>query len=68
MRGLTLIPVRSLWNSEDSGDEMSYTVPDFDSVLSWEYVTSENCVNIRHEDVLHYFIYKNNPVSGKTKN
>lgn len=42
---------------EDSGDEISYTVPDFDSISSREYVTFENCVNIRHEDVLYYFIY-----------
>lgn len=42
---------------EDSGDEISYTVPDFDSISGREYVTFENCVNIRHEDVLYYFIY-----------
>lgn len=54
--------------SEDSGDEILYTVPDFDSILSWEYVTFENCLNTRHEDVLNYFIYTKYPVSGKTKN
>lgn len=43
--------------SEDSGDDISYNVPDFDSISCWEYVTFENCVNIRHEDVLNYFIY-----------
>lgn len=42
---------------EDSGDEISYTVPDFDNISSWEYVTFESCVNIRHEDVPNYFIY-----------
>lgn len=43
---------------EDSGDEISYTVPDFDSISGREYVTFENCVNIRHEYVSNYFIYK----------
>lgn len=54
--------------AEDSGDDISYNVPDFDSISCWEYVTFENCVNIRHENVLNYFIYTKNPVSGKTKN
>lgn len=53
---------------EDSGNDISYNVPDFDSISCREYVTFENCVNIRHEDVLSYFIYTKNPVSGKTKN
>lgn len=43
--------------SEDSGDEISYTPPDFDSISSWDYVTFESCVNIGHEDVPNYFIY-----------
>lgn len=43
--------------SEDSGDEISYTVPDFDSISSWDYVTFESCVNICHEDVPNHFIY-----------
>lgn len=42
---------------EDLGDEILYIVLDFDSILSWEYVIFENCVNIRYEDVLYYFIY-----------
>lgn len=43
--------------SEDSGDEISYTLPDFDSISSWDYVTFESCVNIGHEDVPNHFIY-----------
>lgn len=45
------------FESEDSGDDISYNVPDFDSISCCEYVTFENCVNIRNEDVLNYFIY-----------
>lgn len=51
LRSINFDTSKESLESEDSGDEISYTPPDFDSISSWDYVTFESCVNIGHEDL-----------------
>jgi hypothetical protein len=34
---------------------------------TWAVLSCDNCPNIRDQDIINYFIYHKNPVSGKPK-
>ena len=50
--------------SEDSSES---EVPPYQTVTDWQELTTETCPPVRENDIINYFIYAKNPVTGKPK-
>ena len=62
------------FGSDDSGSEDSSgsdsdaaDIPTFDSITDWDILSTERCPPVREEDIVDYFLYAKNPVTGKPK-
>ena len=62
------------FGSDDSGSEDSSgsdsdaaDIPTFDSISDWDILSTERCPPVREEDIVDYFLYAKNPVTGKPK-
>lgn len=54
--------------TSDSSDGNDEYVPNPSALKDgWKELTTENCPDVKEEDILNYFIYSKDPVSGKSK-
>lgn len=56
-------------SESDASESENCEIPSLDGIennCTWAVLSCDNCPNIRDENIINYFIYNKNPVSGKS--